>query len=276
MLGFVCGGPWPSRRAWGKVATVDVRAVCGGRAFGCDRGQVERRAVTVMGAEKNGFFENLIKRVIRTPGVDKAGMEPCPFCEETGKMTCESCGGSGSDPLGTCIICSGKGVLKCSICSGLGVVDSVRRGGTDTKGAFISTVKKQKAVARAAAGAVLTEPDVGFVCSEGSENFSKKCACYARESARQPPVDYDGEGPWAEDLKKGKVVSFCACGVSNMQPYCGGFHTYVNKERGTSYEPIRVKAEEDKSVMICRCGHSKTIYCTGVHNTLKQIQFAKE
>mmetsp|Transcript_14285 Transcript_14285/g.24504 ORF Transcript_14285/g.24504 Transcript_14285/m.24504 type:complete len:284 (-) Transcript_14285:162-1013(-) len=229
-----------------------------------------------------GFFDSLMKKLIQTPGVKNAGLEPCPFCDETGIMKCEACLGTGKDALGTCLLCEGKGKLTCGICNGIGKVDVVRRGGTDTKGQFLSKAKKEARAAaaakKAAVGAVtvvedeeITETGVVYVCDRESAGFSKLCSCYSHPTHR-PNVYYQGEGPFEVPLKAGKTTSLCACGHSTMQPYCGGVHNSYNKEHGTSFQPIRETSDVDKLLNACRCGHSKKRpYCDGTHAVLRAL-----
>jgi len=223
-------------------------------------------------SSSNPFFNFILKSIVKTKGVKNSGLEPCPFCSNsdtipTGFMLCEACNGSGHDALGQCLVCDGNKSVLCTVCDGVGQVDIVRRGGTDTSGEFISSLKKQ---AKEKRGKEKKSESV-FVCEKGSNGMSKKCECYSRIES-QPMMDYQGEGPMEDTVQKGKVVSFCACGQSNMLPYCGGAHRDWNAKNGTNYQPYTLCFEQDTKVVICRCGHSSNRpYCDGSHNSLQQI-----
>ena len=65
------------------------------------------------------------------------------------------------------------------------------------------------------------------------------------------------------DVKKGETYTWCACGLSNNQPFCDGSH------KGTGFNPVSYTADEDKLVGFCGCKHSKTApLCDGFHKTL--------
>ena len=71
--------------------------------------------------------------------------------------------------------------------------------------------------------------------------------------------------PIKVELKKGEEQYWCACGLSNNQPYCDGSH------RTTDIIPVRFEAEETGDAYLCMCKHSKKApYCDGTHATLKE------
>ncbi len=53
---------------------------------------------------------------------------------------------------------------------------------------------------------------------------------------------------------------WCACGLSDHQPYCDGSH------KGTGFGPTRFVVEETKTVSFCMCKQSKNQpFCDGSH-----------
>ena len=77
--------------------------------------------------------------------------------------------------------------------------------------------------------------------------------------------------PYYVELEAGKKKFWCACGLSNHQPYCDGSH------KGTSYVPLPVIAKHaGEEVLLCGCKHTKTPpYCDGSHNNLSD-SYAEE
>ncbi len=70
------------------------------------------------------------------------------------------------------------------------------------------------------------------------------------------------KAPYIVNETKGKKA-WCACGMSEKQPYCDGSH----KMSGMS--PIIVEIEADKKVAWCGCKNSRTKpFCDGSHNKL--------
>ena len=62
-----------------------------------------------------------------------------------------------------------------------------------------------------------------------------------------------------------KKYTWCACGLSENQPYCDGSH------KGTGFSPITVEIEEEKKVSWCGCKYSKNKpFCDGTHRELKE------
>lgn len=57
---------------------------------------------------------------------------------------------------------------------------------------------------------------------------------------------------------------WCACGLSQNQPFCDGSH---KKER--IFTPVEFKIERKRKLKLCRCKHTKTPpYCDQSHNDL--------
>ena len=71
--------------------------------------------------------------------------------------------------------------------------------------------------------------------------------------------------PFPLPVKKGDTVYWCACGLSQTQPYCDGSH------KGTGFAPVPYTATRDKIVFFCGCKHSsKGMICDGSHVKLKK------
>lgn len=71
--------------------------------------------------------------------------------------------------------------------------------------------------------------------------------------------------PMKVELQKGEEQYWCACGLSNNQPYCDGSH------RTTDITPKQFVAEETGDAYLCMCKHTKNPpYCDGTHATLKE------
>jgi CDGSH iron-sulfur domain-containing protein 3 len=70
-------------------------------------------------------------------------------------------------------------------------------------------------------------------------------------------------GPYQVELTEGKDYWYCACGRSKRQPFCDGSH------KGTSFEPIKFKAELTGTFNLCGCKTTDDApYCDGSHNVL--------
>ena len=77
--------------------------------------------------------------------------------------------------------------------------------------------------------------------------------------------------PIKVELKKGDENYWCACGLSNNQPYCDGSH------RTTDITPKKFIAEESGDSYLCMCKHTKNPpYCDGTHATLKEESSTKD
>jgi CDGSH-type Zn-finger protein len=65
------------------------------------------------------------------------------------------------------------------------------------------------------------------------------------------------------ELKPGKYW-WCACGLSQNQPFCDGSH------KTTGFTPIEFEITETKTVKLCGCKYSaKKPFCDGAHKTLE-------
>jgi len=77
--------------------------------------------------------------------------------------------------------------------------------------------------------------------------------------------------PVKVDLEKDTEYHFCACGLSNNQPFCDGSHV------GTSFKPKAFNAEQDGEAYLCACKHSRNApYCDGSHKQFSSDQIGKE
>ena len=64
--------------------------------------------------------------------------------------------------------------------------------------------------------------------------------------------------------KRVKKYFWCACGLSQKQPFCDGSH------KSTGFSCIPYTAEATKKVYFCGCKHSnKKPLCDGTHNKLE-------
>jgi|TARA_B110000238_G_C15943643_1_gene360092 CDGSH-type Zn-finger protein len=78
---------------------------------------------------------------------------------------------------------------------------------------------------------------------------------------KQPKVA--GTSPQMEQLEAGKTYAWCACGMSENQPWCNGAHA------GSEFTPTVFQAEENKTAAMCLCKQSKNPpYCDGSHMSL--------
>lgn len=70
--------------------------------------------------------------------------------------------------------------------------------------------------------------------------------------------------PYVIQEEPGKKA-WCACGLSQKQPYCDGSH----RSSGSGITPVRVEIEEKRYVSWCACRRTKTPpYCDGSHASL--------
>ena len=72
------------------------------------------------------------------------------------------------------------------------------------------------------------------------------------------------KSPYKVKVQKGKIYSWCACGLSNTQPFCDNSHRKEGK-----FKSLKYLAEETKEIYFCGCkmtGHPP--FCDGTHAKL--------
>ena len=58
--------------------------------------------------------------------------------------------------------------------------------------------------------------------------------------------------PYKIKVEKGKIYFWCACGLSQKQPFCDGSH----KKEG-NFKSVKYLANSDKEVFFCGCKITK-------------------
>ena len=72
------------------------------------------------------------------------------------------------------------------------------------------------------------------------------------------------KSPYKVKVEKGKIYFWCACGLSNKQPFCDGTHKIEGKFKSSKY-----LADESKDIYFCGCKLSmKSPFCDGTHSKL--------
>jgi len=67
------------------------------------------------------------------------------------------------------------------------------------------------------------------------------------------------------EVEEGKKYAWCACGLSQSQPFCDGSH------KGTGFSPVTYTADASKLVKFCGCKHSKLgPICDHTHRELPE------
>lgn len=68
------------------------------------------------------------------------------------------------------------------------------------------------------------------------------------------------KAPYPMEVEAGKTYFWCACGLSQKQPYCDGSH------KATGFTPLKFTAEATKKVWLCGCKQSaRKPFCDGSH-----------
>ena len=71
------------------------------------------------------------------------------------------------------------------------------------------------------------------------------------------------KSPYPVQVEKGKTYHWCACGLSDRQPFCSGAH------QGTSFKPVAWTAVESCTVYFCGCKRThRTPFCDGSHRQI--------
>ena len=72
------------------------------------------------------------------------------------------------------------------------------------------------------------------------------------------------KSPYNVKVEKGKIYFWCACGLSNKQPFCDGTHKIEGK-----FKSLKYLAEGSKDIYFCGCKLSQqTPFCDGSHSKL--------
>ena len=72
------------------------------------------------------------------------------------------------------------------------------------------------------------------------------------------------KSPYKVRVEKGKIYFWCACGLSQKQPFCDGTH----KKNG-KFKSLKYLAEESKEIYFCGCKRTKRPpFCDGTHSKL--------
>ena len=70
------------------------------------------------------------------------------------------------------------------------------------------------------------------------------------------------KSPYKVIVERAETYSWCACGLSQKQPFCDGTH----KKDGI-YKSIKYLAEESKEIYFCGCKMTKhPPFCDGSHS----------
>ena len=71
-----------------------------------------------------------------------------------------------------------------------------------------------------------------------------------------------GDKPIAVDVEAGQSYFWCACGLSQKQPFCDGSH------RDGDFTPMKYTAVENRKIFFCCCKVTGSQpVCDGSHNT---------
>ena len=66
--------------------------------------------------------------------------------------------------------------------------------------------------------------------------------------------------PFGVEVEAGKAYFWCACGLSENQPFCDGSH------KDTDFTPVRYEAQEAGKVFFCGCkATGNQPLCDGSH-----------
>lgn len=71
------------------------------------------------------------------------------------------------------------------------------------------------------------------------------------------------KAPFAVEVEAGKTYFWCACGLSQNQPFCDGSH------KATGLSPVKFTADASKKAFLCGCKQSaRSPFCDGTHKGL--------
>ena len=70
------------------------------------------------------------------------------------------------------------------------------------------------------------------------------------------------KSPFKFKVEKGKTYSWCACGLSQAQPFCDSSHRKEGK-----FKSLKYYSEESKDMYFCGCKMTKNPpFCDGSHS----------
>ena len=70
------------------------------------------------------------------------------------------------------------------------------------------------------------------------------------------------KNPYKVKVEKGKTYSWCACGLSQKQPFCDGSHRKEGK-----FKSLKYLATESKEIFFCGCKMTnQQPLCDGSHS----------
>ena len=70
------------------------------------------------------------------------------------------------------------------------------------------------------------------------------------------------KSPYKVKVEKNKTYFWCACGLSQKQPFCDGAHKKEEK-----FKSFKYLADESKDIYFCGCKMSKRPpFCDGSHS----------
>lgn len=70
--------------------------------------------------------------------------------------------------------------------------------------------------------------------------------------------------PTKVELQPGTYF-WCACGLSQSQPFCDGSHA------GTPFEPLKIELTQPKRLSLCQCKQTLSPpYCDGTHAEIEE------
>ena len=70
------------------------------------------------------------------------------------------------------------------------------------------------------------------------------------------------KSPFKVKVEKGKTYSWCACGLSQAQPFCDSSHRKEGK-----FKSLKYSSEESKDIYFCGCKMTKNPpFCDGSHS----------
>ncbi len=71
-----------------------------------------------------------------------------------------------------------------------------------------------------------------------------------------------GDQPIEVELQEGRNYAWCACGLSENQPFCDGSH------QKTDLQPVVFKAQKSETRWMCACkGTRHKPFCDGSHKS---------